>query len=290
MKIALINGGLGNQIFQYIFARNVELYTGEQCWLDDTYFFLPHDHNGYEIETLFGVKTNRLSEYFDKDVWSDIVENVSKGFSVAQQFKESGNDLFLVAETSDFKFDGNYIYTPANKCISEILSAHGNVYYHGYWICKGWLDLNRKILLKELTFPKITDSTNLNIEEKIRTSNSISIHIRRGDFVKLGWALNEGFYKDAIVNLENAVLDGQYFLFSDDIDWCLNNKEALGLNLIENRLTTVRGNTHGRNYIDMQLMSMCKGMIIANSSFSYVAALMNSGLKWLVNPTPAREV
>ena len=290
MKIALFNGGLGNQIFQYIFARALEISSGEKCWLDDSYFFISDDHNGYELEKIFGIKTNRLSEYFDPDVWESMISNVKNGFSIPQQFKESGNDLFVVAETSDFKFDGNFVYAPANKYTPEILNSQGNVYYHGYWVTNGWLQQNKEILTRELTFPTITDEYNLKLAEKIKLTNSISIHIRRGDFVKLGWELPDSFYMNSIKSFIEQVPDGQYFLFSDDIEWCKLNAKSLGLNLIEDKLIVVEGNIKGKNYLDMQLMSMCKGMIIANSSFSYLAALLNKNLRWISNPTPNRKV
>ncbi len=46
----------------------------------------------------------------------------------------------------------------------------------------------------------------------------------------------------------------------------------------------VEGNGNGLNYRDMQLMSMCKGMILSNSAFCYLAALLNRNRKMVINP------
>lgn len=70
MKIQYLNGGLANQVFQYIFVRFAELYypAGGPWFLDDSFFFANQVHNGYELEKVFGIQANLLSRYFDADV------------------------------------------------------------------------------------------------------------------------------------------------------------------------------------------------------------------------------
>jgi len=77
-----------------------------------------------------------------------------------------------------------------------------------------------------------------------------------------------------------------YFVFSDDIDWCKTNAEELGFGFANGRVVYVEGNVKGRNYVDIQLMSLCHWMIISKSAFSYLAALLNHDKrKIVVNPT-----
>ena len=116
-------------------------------------------------------------------------------------------------------------------------------------------------------------------------SPSVAIHIRRGDYVPLGLAIPLDQYPrltEAFVKLYSP--DWEAFVFSDDIPWCREHEEELGLRRFRG-IHFVEGNGHGKNYIDMQLMSQCKGMILSNSAFCYLAALLNAEKKAVVNLT-----
>lgn len=91
MKIQFLNGGLANQVFQYIFVRFAEMHhPGEQWFLDDSFFFVNDIHNGYELEKVFGVKPNLLSNYFEEDVWQELIRLKKEGSSIPQSFQEMG--------------------------------------------------------------------------------------------------------------------------------------------------------------------------------------------------------
>lgn len=273
MKIAFCNGGLGNQTFQYIFSRFVELDTGENCYLDDSFFFRKHvPHNGFEISKVFpNARPRLLSEYFTEDVW----QHMAAGGSIPQQLKDAGEKFVLIAETENFQFDGNVIPTPANQYVPWIVHAEGNIYYHGYWLNRNWLKgIHWDILRYELQFAPLTDDRNKKYEEAIEETNSVALHIRRGDFVELGWAASAEKYRMAVDILKEQVQKAHFFVFSDDLSWCRENLEAFELSAGE--VTFVEGNTGSNNYIDMQLMSYCKNAIlVTSSSFSYLAVLLN---------------
>jgi len=287
MKIQFLNGGLGNQLFQYIFARFVEIESGENCFLDDSFFGITKQHNGYEIEKVFpNAIPHLLSKEFSSSGWNYFMENCGKGIGICQSIKDSGLDIAIVAETYNFQFDGNFIMLPTNEFIPSIASSQGNIYYHGYWINRNWLYTHFDTIANELTFSKINDDRNRRYEQKILESTSVSIHIRRGDFVKLYRSMPSSFYYDAMKNISELLPDATYFVFSDEIDWCKANAEELGFGFANGRVVYVEGNVKGRNYIDMQLMSLCHGMIISKSAFSYLAALLNRDeRKIVVNPS-----
>ena len=96
-------------------------------------------------------------------------------------------------------------------------------------------------------------------------------------------------YKQYAQMLVDTYPDLTFFVFSDDINWCKENTEQLGLSLAKDTIF-IEGNIQGANYIDLQLMTMCKGLLMSNSSFSYLAALMNTNLQFFINPVPYREV
>jgi hypothetical protein len=139
-------------------------------------------------------------------------------------------------------------------------------------------------------FPAITDNRNTETLDKILLTNSISIHVRRGDYVhsphwraSLGDICDVAYYQNAIALIENEIESPCYFVFSDDINWCKSNL------VLHQDVTYIDWNTGLNSYIDMQLMSKCKHNIIANSSFSLWAAWLNENsqksvvapMKWI---------
>ena len=129
------------------------------------------------------------------------------------------------------------------------------------------------------------DTQNLTYLDRIKNTNSVSLHIRRGDSVDLGWAFEPALY-NGFINKFVSQFGRQWtlFVFSDDIEWCKENRETLGLDIFED-VIFIEGNNHGKNYIDLQLMSHCKAMIMSNSSFCYLAALLNIEKTICINPT-----
>lgn len=291
MKIQFLNGGLANQAFQYIFARYYALsHPGEIMYLDDSYFALNTVHNGYELQKVFGIKAPMLSECFDDEVWNFILEERRQGKSVPQILCENGIDTYMISEAGNSyrsfnPFDGRVLYIPSNGYYPEILDESGDIYYHGYWINKNWFAAYRGEFLQKFRFPEVTGQ-NQEYLEKIQSVNSISIHIRRGDYVTLGWAFQAETYQKCIDLFVSHFpgKDWELFVFSDDIPWCREHRRELGLDCFAD-VTFVEGNTDGKNYIDMQLMSHCKSMILSNSAFCYLAALLNTERLHCVNPT-----
>lgn len=257
------------------------------------FFFVNDIHNGYELEKVFGVKPNLLSNYFEEDVWQELIRLKKEGSSIPQSFQEMGIPMVMLAETSNYTqwnpFRGKVLQIPANEFRPDIVNLPvENIYYHGYWINKHYLESYRREILSELQFSQISDQKNLEYAERIKNSMSVGIHIRRGDFLKIGWDLPDDYYKVNVQTILATYPEAVFFVFSDDLAWCEKNAENLGLNLAK-EIVYITGNVAGKNYVDMQLLSMCKGILMSNSSFAYLAALMNENLQFVVNPT-MREV
>lgn len=290
MKIQFLNGGLANQTFQYIFSRYYELaHPGQLMFLDDSYFALNTVHNGYELEKVFGLRPHMLSEYFDQESWAYILQEKRAGKSVPQILCENGFGMSMITEVQNYAqfnpFGGNVMPIPANGYFPEILEYPGDVYYHGYWINKSWFEQYRDVFLQELTFAEPLDDKNLGYLKQIKDTQSVSLHIRRGDYVTLGWAYSTEIYRKMITQfLTEHAGKWSLFVFSDDIEWCRENQEELGFDMFESA-TLVTGNENGKNYIDLQLMSQCKAMIMSNSAFCYLAALLNTEKMFVLNLT-----
>jgi len=112
------------------------------------------------------------------------------------------------------------------------------------------------------------------IEEKIKRSNSISLHIRRGDYLndkfsKIYTEITTSFYNKAIYLINKEAADPVFFIFSDDAEWVNEH-----FNLAYDKF--IVSGQGIPDYEELMLMSICKHNIIANSTFSWWGAWLNS--------------
>jgi len=156
-----------------------------------------------------------------------------------------------------------------------------DIYIEGYWNEERFFcDVAAHVRLI-YQFPELTDEANKKCLSRIISTNSVGIHVRRGDYVKYPRSFPmcpAGYYQKAIdlIKAGNPEQRFTFFVFSDEIDWCRKN-----LSFLEN-VQFVHHNTKTSSYKDMILLSACKHQIMANSTFSWWAA-------WL-NPNPAKKV
>ena len=291
MKIVFLNGGLANQVFQYIFFRAAQLrHLNKEEWiLDDSFFYTNRVHNGYELEKVFGLHPQLLSRYFEKDVWEYMMQQkAEKKKSMPQLLKEVGMDIVMMTENDNYDqwnpFDGQIIHIDPGKFKAEDTDIEGKLYYHGYWIERKWLDSYNSQIKDELIFPEIEDMRNLAYMQEIADSNSTSVHVRRGDYVTDGLAMPTVYYHQMVEAMHAHNPDMVLFVFSDQPEWCEEHAQELGFQL-PMKTVYVTGNQNENAFRDLQLMSMCKNMIISNSAFCYLAALLNTDIWMMINPT-----
>ena len=237
MKIQQLSGGLASQVFQYVFMRYGEMSNPDESWyLDDSAFFVKEKYNGYELEKVFGVKPKLLSEYYGPDRWKLMIEQKKKGRSIPQILRDEGEDIIMYADNDDYKtdnaFDGEvYRMLPEGGFYPEITGIDRPVvYYHGEWVEKNWFDCYREQMLEELKFPELKSKKAKIYRDKILEGVSVGMHIRRGDFVKMGIQLNCEYYFKALKDLSEHYDDFTVYVFSDDLFWCNQNAYQLGLN------------------------------------------------------------
>lgn len=274
MQIIMLNGGLGNQLFQYIFARYIEKNSADNCMIDDSAFWGNNvEHNGYEVDKIFlGKHLPKLSDYFSSDVWNEMLKNRDKGMTIPSQLLNAGMDISFIKEYGS----GDTSFTGIEELFDEaMLNYHKNNYFYGYWLSSKYLAAIKSDIKKEFKFKLANMAKNKYIIDKIKASkNSVAIHIRRGDMVKLGWVASTEYFKEAISKVNNIVSADNYFLFSDDINWCKVNARKLGLIDILNKLTIIDWNDNENAYMDMYLMALCNHRISDRSSFSLLAGLL----------------
>lgn len=120
-------------------------------------------------------------------------------------------------------------------------------------------------LRKDFQFPKLPVKWKT-LAKEITSCNSVSIHVRKGDYISYGLdILHADWYKKAVDIVKSKVENLVFYIFSDE-----DVREEL--NHIDCGFRYVTENDGSEAYRDMQLMPMCKHNIIANSTFSYWAA------------------
>lgn len=153
--------------------------------------------------------------------------------------------------------------------------------FTGIWQVQEYFKDIHEFLYNEFNFRIPKDPKNIELIETISNCNSVSIHIRRGDYLNNEWEKTLGvikgtaYYFNSINYISTRVLSPHYFIFSDDIQWAKDNLKL-------DNCTYVGHNSGPDSYIDMYLTSLCKHNIIANSTFSWWAAWLNRNQEKIV--------
>lgn len=145
-----------------------------------------------------------------------------------------------------------------------------NVLLNGYFQSPRHFDKYRKEILDLF----LNDEVDIGIVKRleynysVELKNSISAHVRRGDYLKfpnIHPTQGTGYYLDAIRSITAETGDACILIFSDDILWCKENFRGANIRFIEGL----------PDYEDMILMSLCKHNVISNSSFSWWGSYLN---------------
>ena len=279
MWIVMLNGGLGNQMFQYIFALYLA-QNGARVVIDDAAFFgVDVAHGGFEVPLFFpqGVLP-RLSEHFTPDVWAEMVARRECGMSIPEQLREGGLSLRCVQQeaTVSFLFAGEIMSATCRDTELILdLPQEQNIYFAGYWIDPIFYEGIQDLFLSIFSFPPFPRAAQARMAEEIHAAeNATAIHVRRGDMAALGRSHPPEYFRKAIEDLTRLIHIQRFFLFSDDLAYCMEHAEELGLTGIHDRLTVVDGNRGREAYVDMQLMSLCRFRIADHSSFSQLAGTL----------------
>lgn len=271
MKVIVAFGGLGNVMFYYALA------TAFRRKGITAYVFLSKtnlEHNNYSLNAIFP----------NLPIWGNI--NIFQKFYylILQNLRSIHYKNYKIPHKFLFyPFEGIYSdKEPVNYLASVFNNPKNNQYYVGYFQSYKYFDNFRSLILKEFQFSEKHLSENTkDIARKIKDCNSISVHVRRGDYLNgfyyglLGKVCDMNYYKRAIDIVKSKVLDPHFFVFSDDPDFISDNFELGDTDII----TFNRGKD---SWQDMYLMSICKHNIIANSTFSWWGAWLNNNSNKIV--------
>lgn len=270
MKIVNISGGLGNQMFQYAFAISLKkTFPNEEVIIDtshyNTIFFKRFRginlHNGYEIGKLFPKADLPVAGFRDIVKVTYYIPNYV--------FSRIGRKILPRRKTEFIPpYSKNYIF------LQDVYTSEDK-YYEGFWQCiKYYICI--KDQLREIYSHPVPNQYNRMLIDTISTCNSVGIHIRRGDYLAqpvYSNICNIEYYKKSIEIILSDGLPHSFYIFSNDMEWCVENIKPL---VKENEIVFVTSNKGKDSYWDMFLMTYCKDLIIANSSFSWWGAFLNA--------------
>jgi hypothetical protein len=260
--ISNIIGGLGNQMFQYAVGRAISLKLHVPLKLDTRDFSAYQLHQGFELDRLFNCN-------------AEIATNNDLTHLLSWQKAKLAQKLLRKPQLKSFRLK-NLVVEPDFNYWSGINQLEGNKYLYGYWQSEKYFIELAENIREDFTFKLPLSDKNLEITELISQVNAVSLHVRRGDYVANTNTANThgvcslAYYRNAIRFIAEKVKHPYFFMFSDDIEWVKNNLEVSFPHIY------VSHNVGVESYNDMRIMSMCMHHIIANSSFSWWGAWLNT--------------
>ena len=245
-----VSGGLGNQMFQYAFAKALKS-RGANVSLH----WHPHksksSHNGFELDCVF-----------ENDLTREIpLANHNFYNLIRSRFRRK---VKIVREVNEMKFQPHFLETKSG-------------YLDGYWQTEKYFTDIATEIRKDFLFKHISGARNQDLLAQIKNNVTCSVHIRRGDYVnhpELGGGCDQSYYRRAIDHLKSNCDDyPRFVVFSDDIPYCKESFSDLNV-------TYCDWNKGNDSWMDLALMRHCKHHIIANSSFSWWGAWLqkNEGI------------
>lgn len=266
MITVILSGGLGNQMFEYAAARALSLCLNSQLHID-TYILTKKTKatiRNYEL-AIFNIHT---------PISNSIINKIAiKIFGVIRSRKTGYSFLNKLGIFRDEKAQ---YYDIRFKSLPEKTTLFGYFQNENYF-----RDISEQLRI-DFTFRIPLEGRNSEIRNAIEQKTSVSIHIRRGDYANSNSnlpILDISYYKKAIeyITYQSQVKNPHFYIFSDGIEWVKQNLDLSNFNH-----EFIDWNENEDSYIDMQLMSICKHNIIANSSFSWWGAWLNNNPKKIV--------
>jgi hypothetical protein len=258
MIIVQLIGGLGNQMFQYAIGRALSLKWHSDLYIDITQLIDPPYHitpRSYELD-----KFNIKAAIAPKDLLKRVALSRKDLLRVGFQRIFNRGIVFKCITEQTIDFD------------SRIPDLPDNVYLLGFWQSEKYFLGISDVIRNDFHILPTPSISNQKILDMIQECNSVSVHVRRGDYVtnpktrKKFFICDEEYYQKAIEIILKQIEKPHFIVFSDDPVWAQNHI------IPDAPVTYVSHNKGKQSYEDLRLMIQCHHHIIANSSFSWWGA------------------
>lgn len=250
-----IKGGYGNQLFCYALGYAASKKLQAQLWLDISMLRnrIVKDRQA-EILHLDLAYDKLITYPYDKRLLYRKL-----GINRIRKRNAIGWNTAVYREKQLIQYD------------PDVFGIKKDTYFDGFWQNPDYFDRYREELLPLLQPKEEKTASVTAMADRMREEESVSVHIRRGDYVGLAWALPMSYYETAMAETEEFLGESpHYYIFSDDMDFAREYYKDSG-----RRITFVSYDSPSFVRDDMYLMSRCRHNIIANSSYSWWGAYQN---------------
>lgn len=277
MNIIRMSGGIGNQMFQYALYLKF-LSLGKETKFDDVTEYELLNARPIML-SVFGIDYPRASK-------EEIVEITDSSMCFADRVRR--------------KLSGRKSrqYTEASLGYDEEVLKKDSAYLCGCFQSEKYFkDIEKEVRetfrFRSVRIPEEIEGQIWEYDEQIAETVSVSIHIRRGDYLQAedvyGGICTDAYYNKAIEYMAEKYQEVHFFVFTNDTFWADKWCEAKAKENEKLNFTVIEGTEETTGYIDLMLMSRCRHHIIANSSFSWWGAWLNdtsekcvvAPVKWL---------
>jgi hypothetical protein len=259
-----ITDGLGNQMFQYAYARALQIKLSQKIYLDIS------DINNLQNEQ---ARKSGWVELCDKREYQ--LDRFMIALPVICTEKLPKRNMEAYKKNKFLRYCEELrlmptVFLKERDCREKGMryKKYQHYYVEGSFFDKSYYEDIGSILRQDFQLKKglcIPDE----IDQILKNRNTVSIHIRRGDFLRVGRDMStDDYYNEAIRYMKDKIRAPFLFIFSDDITWVQNNMKFD----LDHMIISGQGFTDSE---EIALMSMCKNNIIANSTFSYWGAWLN---------------
>lgn len=245
--VVRIDSGLGNQLFQYACGYSVAMKKQYDLVLDP--FFIG-DIRSYQLER-FKLKYNTC---FVNKNWEKYLEK--RGYNKSLEYRKWKIRKYeFIQENKEFAYD------------ESVYDGERNKYLKGFWQSYKYFDNYYEDLKSQFIYNGQLTKKSLQYIEDMRVCNSVSMHVRRTDYVRAidNVSIGLNYYQQALSLMKTKIGEFKLFIFSDDKEYVRDKFKFLNYELIE-------GISDIEEFVCMQ---NCKHHIIANSTFSWWAAYLS---------------
>ncbi|MCH8466616.1 MAG: alpha-1,2-fucosyltransferase [Roseinatronobacter sp.] len=259
MVITKLIGGLGNQMFQYAAGVSLARNIGVDLRIDKNALRTYNLHQGYQLDEIF------QGDFIQATEWEMFKLMGLRKFKIVKRGAE-------VNPKHKFKAGYPFIRQPTHNYWADFDKITTSGYLAGYWQSSKYFANSEAEVRQAFSFKDNLTGRNLEIVNKVRSENSVAIHIRRGDYIsdpgslKFHGFCDWNYYDKAVSIIIEKTGASKFYIFSDE-------PEVARLHFQDTRsFEIVDWNTGRSSYRDMQIMSHCRHHIIANSTFSWWGA------------------